>query len=281
MSKPKSPSAPPAPVSMPGVVVVASIKGGVGKTLLASVVADCATLAGQTLTVFQVDDQRRLEALLGARVQTIAPDLDAVMRSPKALTAPFAPLYTACLAAAAGGPAILLDVGANRVENTTLWMQKVELAEDLREWELPVLILVPALVEAEALRQAAATIQAFEIALPAATIAFVENQRDGSVADLKPRSEAAQVLRNELMPLLGARHHLVMPCIEADAWAPFEAHNLRLIKAMTMAPAVAAELLGEEVADAKIMRSAITAFLQHMRAELSQVLAFSTEARDG
>lgn len=159
-------------------------------------------------------------------------------------------------------------------------MQKVELAEDLREWKLPALVLVPALVEAEALRQAVATIRAFETALPAANIAFVENQRDGSIADLKPRSEAAQVVRNELLPLLGARHHLVMPVIEADAWAPFEAHSLRLLKAMTMAPSVAAELLGEEVADAKIMRSAITAFLLHMRAELSQVLAFTTEAND-
>lgn len=47
-----------------------------------------------------------------------------------------------------------------------------------------------------------------------------------------------------------------------------------------MPPAAAAELLGEEVVDAKIMRSAIAAFLQYMKAELSPVLALATEAHD-
>ena len=60
-------------------------------------------------------------------------------------------------------------------------------------------IVVPALVEAEALRPAAATIRLFDAALPDATGAFVENQRDGRRDDLKASSEAASVLRDDLI----------------------------------------------------------------------------------
>ena len=63
--------------------------------------------------------------------------------------------------------------------------------------------------------------RAFAEALPEATIVFVENQRDGRLADLKPRSEAAAIWRGEIEPLLEppGRHRLTMPLIEADAWS--------------------------------------------------------------
>jgi hypothetical protein len=136
------------------------------------------------------------------------------------------------------------------------------------------LVMAPATVEAEALRQAAEALRVFAQALPEAALVFVENQRDGRLADLKPRSEAALVWREELAPLLAGPgcHHLVMPLIEADAWGAYEDHGLRFIKAMSMAPSEAAQILGEEVSDAKIMRSAVTAFVRAMRAELGRVL---------
>lgn len=256
----------------PFLAIVAAGKGGVGKTTLATLIADQAVLAEQPLAAFQVDDQRRLGAMLGARVQTIVPDYEAALRSARALTSPFAPLYNACSAAGQGGPSVLLDAGANRVELTSMWMRKAELAEDLTAWGVRPVVLVPALAETESLRQAAETIRRFDEALPGATLALVENQRDGALSDLRPRSDAAQVARDELLPVLGGRPHLVMPLIEADAWQSYESHNLRFIKAMAMSPVEAAALLGEEIADVKIMRSAVTAFVRHMRAELSRVL---------
>ncbi|WP_146056511.1 hypothetical protein [Methylobacterium sp. V23] len=259
----------------PQFVTVASGKGGVGKSTLATLIADLWTLAGLSYCPFQVDDQRRLEAMLGARVATIVPDYEAAMRAPRALTGPFAPLYDACAAAPRTGASVLLDVGANRVELAALWARKAELQEDLSAWSMPALVLVPALVESESLRQAAGTIRAFAGALPEATIAFVENQRDGRLSDLKPRSGAVTVWRSELAPLLDGpgRHHLTMPLIEADAWSAYENHALRFIKAMSLAPVEAAALLGEEISEAKIMRSAVTAFVRTMRAELAPLLS--------
>ncbi len=76
-SKPASRHAdamPDVPSSQTQLVVVASGKGGVGKSTLATLVADLWTLAGQPFQPFRVDDQRRLGAMLGARVGTIVPD---------------------------------------------------------------------------------------------------------------------------------------------------------------------------------------------------------------
>lgn len=265
---------PDVPSPQTQLVIVASGKGGVGKSTLATLVADLWTLAGQPFQPFQVDDQRRLGAMLGARVGTIVPDFEAAMRAPRALTGPFAPLYNACAECARSGAGVLLDVGANRVELTALWARKAELQEDLEAWGMGALVLVPAPVESEALRQAGRTMLAFADALPKATIAFVENRRDGSLAEQRPRSEAAQVWREEVAPLLAGprRHRLVMPLIEADAWGAYENHALRFIKAMSLAPAEAAALLGEEISEAKIMRSAVTAFVRAMRAELACVI---------
>lgn len=254
--------------------IVASGKGGVGKSTLATLIADLWTLAGQAFRPFQVDDQRRLGAMLGTRVATIVPDFEAAMREPRALTSPFAPLYNACADATTTNSCVLLDVGANRVELTALWARRAELQEDLTQWGLPAVVLVPAPVESEALRQAATTMRAFAEALPDAVIAFVENQRDGRLADLKPRSEAAAIWRGEIEPLLElpGRHHLTMPLIEADAWGTYENHALRFTRAMSMPPVEAAALLGEEVSEAKIMRSAVVAFVRAMRVELATVL---------
>lgn len=265
---------PEKPPRQPQLVVVASGKGGVGKSTLATLVADLWTLEGHRFQPFQVDDQRRLGAMLGARVGTIVPDFEAAMLGPRALTGPFAPLYNACAECARTGASVLLDVGANRVELTALWARKAELQEDLESWGMGTLVLVPAPVESEALRQAGRTMQAFAEALPQATIAFVENRRDGSLAEQRPRSEAVQLWRDEVAPLLAEprRHHLVMPLIEADAWSAYENHALRFIKAMSLPPAEAAILLGEEVSEAKIMRSAVTAFVRAMRAELASVI---------
>ncbi|MFL1873613.1 hypothetical protein ACIKT0_00010 [Hansschlegelia beijingensis] len=264
----------PSATSGPELVIVGSGKGGVGKSTLATTVADLWTLAGQPFRPFQVDDQQRLGAMLGSRVATILPDLEAVMRTPRALTNPFASLYNACAGAAQSKSCVLLDVGANRTELTAMWARMAELDEDLAVWRISAVVLVPAVIESEALRQAADTIRLFGEALPGARIAFVENQRDGRLTDLKPRSEAATVWRDALQPMLEApgRSHLVMQLIGADAWSSYENHSLRFIKAMSLPPIEAAALLGEEVSEAKIMRSAVTAYMRAMRIELARVV---------
>lgn len=268
-------SASPLPlIHRPQLVVTASGKGGVGKTTLATVIADLWAIAGRPYRPFQVDDQRRLGAMLGARVGTIVPDFEAAMRSPRALTGPFAPFYDACAEQAAAGGDVLLDVGANRVELSAMWASEAELQDDLDAWGMEPVVLVPAVAEAEALRQAAETIRTFAQALPRATIVFVENRRDGGLADLKPRSETARVWRDELEPIVGSTglRRLVMPLIEADAWSAYENHALRFVKAMSLDPREAAALLGESVSEAKIMRSAVTAFVRAMRSELSAIV---------
>lgn len=75
-------------------------------------IADLWTMTGRPYRAFQVDDQRRLGAMLGAQVGTIVSDFEA----------------------ARTGGQVLLEAGANRVELTALWMRKTELQEDLTVW---------------------------------------------------------------------------------------------------------------------------------------------------
>ena len=61
-------------------------------------------------------------------------------------------------------------------------------------------------------------------------------------------------------------------------WQPFENASLRFIKAIAMPPQEAAALIGEDVANAKVMRSDIARFFKAMQAEFGRLVAFSQES---
>lgn len=262
----------------PFVVIVANQKGGVGKTLLACTLIDNLALAGIPCTVVQIDDQQRLSSLIGAQVVTILPDLQEARRNPRALMAVFARIYTACEVVAKSGGVVVIDVGANQFAFLCAWLQAVDLDEDLRAWRLPLLLLVPGVAEPEALRQAAATLAAGVRALPSAKRVFVENRRNGAIADLSPHSEAAAIVKSELAPALKGVARITMPLIEGDSWQPFENASVRFIKAIAMLPQEAAALIGEDVANAKVMRSDVARFFKAMQAEFGRLVALSQES---
>ncbi|MCA0418547.1 MAG: hypothetical protein LCH80_07460 [Proteobacteria bacterium] len=261
----------------PYVAIFANQKGGVGKTLLACTHIDCLALAGIPCTVIQIDDQQRLASLIGAQVLTILPDLQEARRNPRALMAVFAPIYAACEAAAKSGSVVVIDVGANQFASLCAWLQAVDLDEDLRAWRLPVLLFVPGVAEPEALRQGAATLAAGAKALPSAKRVFVENRRNGAIADLSPHSEAAAIVKGELAPALKGVARVTMPAIEGESWQPFENASLRFIKAIAMPPLEAAALISEDVANAKVMRSDIARYFKAMQAEFGRLVALSQE----
>lgn len=262
----------------PYVAIFANQKGGVGKTLAACTLIDCLALGGIPCTVVQIDDQQRLSSLIGMQVLTIVPDLQEARRNPRALMSVFAPIYAACEAAAKSGSVVVIDVGANMVGLLCAWLEAVDLDEDLRSWRLPLLLLVPGVAEPEALRQAAATLAAGSKALPSARRIFVENRRNGAIADLSPHSEAAAIVKGELAPALKGVARMTMPLIEGDSWQPFENASLRFIKAIAMPPQEAAALIGEDVANAKVMRSDIARFFKAMQAEFGRLVALSQES---
>lgn len=259
-------------IKPPFVAITANDKGGVGKSTLNLVLIDLLMLNGISTQVIQVDEQERLSTLLGTRVQRIAVNLEDARRDPKALMAAFAPIYHACSQSAQNGSALAIEIGANRLDSFSAWLKAVDLDEDLRRWNLPAVVFALAPGEIEAVRKGAAALQTFREALPCAQRVFVENRYgQKTIKDLAARQDTAAIIRKELLPALKGAQRLIMPAVEADSWAPFENAGIRFIKAIAMKPEEAAERLGEDIANVKVMRADLVRFFKAMHGQLSQL----------
>ncbi len=261
-------------IKAPFGAIVANDKGGVGKSTCTLILADLLILNGVTPKVIQVDEQERLSTLLGTQVLRIVPRLEDARRDPKALMAAYAPIYHACAAAAKDGSAVLIEIGANQLAGFEAWLKAVDLDEDLRSWNLPLVAMVLTPGEIEAVRKAAVALQTFRRSLPWAQRVFIENRYgQKTIKDLATRADTAAILRKELMPALKGAQRLSMPAVEADSWAACESAGIRFIKALAMKPDDLAQRLGEDIANVKVMRGDLARFFKAMHAQFSQVFA--------
>lgn len=270
---PKPASAHPI-VSPPLLVIVAGEKGGVGKSLSSLALADIFQLNEKPLRVLQIDNQARLSRALGGEVTTIRVDAKLARRDPAAASRAFTPIYDAVETIGSGGASVLVDVGANEGAGFAQWLGLVDLAGDMEEWGLRVLIVVPFVAESEAIRQAGYTARLLLGRLPGAFLVLIENERDGRVADLHPASDAAQAVRREIMPLKRLARLVRMPLIEAGSWRPFEAAGCRPLDVVAMSVAQVMEVTGLPRAEAKIVRGDVAAWFAGLVDAFACVTAF-------
>ena len=257
----------------PVAVITASKKGGTGKTMLAATVADLFTLNGYALAVFQADDKMRLATMLGTKVVGLRPDPDLVLTDPALIRRSFTPFYSACAQASANKTSVLLDVGADEVENVANYLNDVEIEDDLATWKLPLIVMVPTLSEANSINSAAVTIDRFRQAVPSAHIVLVENNFGRGPLDSLPASgPARQEFEKHLKPLLAGVTRMSMPGIVTDFWKPYEDRGIRFLKAIAMDKEEGAKRLSMEIGDVKIARRAVTLYFAAMHAELSHIV---------
>ncbi len=262
------------PFTPPVTVLTASKKGGTGKTHLMMTVADLFALNGYPYTVFQADDKTRLGSLIGSKVVDLRPDPDLVMADPSLVRTSFTPYYEACRAVADTNKSVLLDIGADEVENVANFLTDVEIEEDLVAWNLPMLVLVLVQAEPDAISSAAETIKRFQTAVPTAHLVLVENLLERKPLDvLKPNSVAGQKYAKELLPLLGRVTRIVMPGILPEFWEPYENNGMRILKVLAMKPEEAAKRLNKSVGDVKLSRRAVTLYFRAMHHALAQVIS--------
>jgi hypothetical protein len=264
-------------LDLPVIIIVAGEKGGVGKSLTALVLADLCHLYSRPLTVLQIDRQARLARALGEHVTTISIDPKLARKDPAAAARAYTPIYTAIEAAAAGGPSVLIDIGANEGTGFAQWLGLADLAGDLKDWSIPVLLVIPFLAESEAMAQAARTAQLMMGQIPTAQLLLVENRRDGAIADLHPASDAARMHRTEIAGIARTACSISMPLIEAGSWRPFEAAGCRMIDVVGMPVDKVVSLTGLPRVEAKIVRGDVAAFFAEMLEGLSKVIAFQSE----
>lgn len=268
-----------APISPPLLIIVAGEKGGVGKSLTSLAIADTFKLNEEPLTILQVDSQARLGAALGQEIVTIRVDHKLARRDPAASARAYTPIYEAIAAIPETGRSVLVDVGANEGTGLAHWMGLVDLAGDLADWQIPVLLVVPYLAEGEAIRQAGRTVELLAPQLGSPRLLLIENQRDGQIGDLHPASDALAAHRRIVAPLLKQADLIHMPLVEAGSWRPFEAAGCRPIDVAAMEVADVMRVTGLPRPEAKIVRGDVAAWLSEMLDGISQVIAFGQEDR--
>ena len=216
-------------MSSPQLLVVASGKGGIGKSLLSLAIADLFELNDRPLRLYQLDDQQRLEKAVGQSVVSLdIQTLKLARRDPTAITKVFDPLYRGIEELARSADTLLLDVGATQIGNLVDYAGLIDLEEDLHLFGLTGYVFVPAVAEPESLRQACRAIQQFRSTLPSLTPVFVENLRDGRLEDLSSASQAGLIYANDLRPLL--------PGMESHRHAADRSRLLAAVRAEPLPP---------------------------------------------
>lgn len=266
----------PTAILPPLFAIVAGEKGGVGKSLNSLALADTFQLHNRPLNVLQIDNQARLSRALGHDVTTIRIDAKLARRDPAAASRAYTPIYSA-VETIRTGASVLVDVGANESAGFAQWLDLVDLAGDLEEWNIPVLVAVPYVAEAEAIQQAARTVQLFRDRLPSARLVLIENDRDGQISSLHPASDATKSFTKSIAPLKRIASTIRMPLIEAGSWRPFEAASCRLVDVAAMPIDRVMEVTGLPRAEAKIVRGDVAAFFAVMLEGFSAEIDFGAE----
>lgn len=253
-------------------IIVASNKGGQGKSLVSQLTADHALLHGAPLGVAQIDNQARLARSLGRKVLAVDAVPSTARRDPGAEARAFTPLYGMIEKAAQRRANVLIDVGANQASRFIGWAGLVDLPEDLTVWDFETIVLTPYVAEAEGIRQGGRTAAAMMECIPDARLVLVENERDGMFADLHPASDAAAAYREAIEPLKSRAAVLRMPAVEGNSWRIFEAAHCRPVQVAGMPVEKVMALTGLPRPEAKIARGDVAAFAGTFFAELDRVL---------
>lgn len=180
MAKTKSPIRPVKAANPPVTCIVDGDVGGVGKSLLAILIAMSFSLVDLTLKVFELDEQGKLQRFLGSDVQSLhAARLDADADGERDLLPVFSPFHEALTGMPHTNASVLLEVGGALTELANSFIAEVDVDDDISALGLNVVVFLVMVATAESVRQVLGQAARLERILPSAQIVIVLNERDG------------------------------------------------------------------------------------------------------
>lgn len=249
-----------------------------GKTTFTTFLIDALTVNGDKYMAFQVDDQKKLELMIGDKVVDLRPDPDKLVDDPTSAIRALTPLYDALRNAALVEEEkkfIVLDVGSNMTEVVTNFKRDVELAQDIAAWGVSAACFVPFYpLDPESTAQAAFAVRRMMEAVPNCRIVLVENRHGGSCERIVPGSIAERSHADLLAAAKGA-DKIVMPAIPREYWSVFEGAGMRFIKALALNPVEGAQRFDRSIAEIKVMKSSVAKFWRAMHEQLAQIVDLS------
>lgn len=210
MSKSK-PSSDPVPIAAPPVAcVVDGDVGGVGKSLLAILIAMCFALIEAPLRIFELDEQGKLKRFLGSHVESLhAAKLDADADGERDLVPVFAPFHEALTAMPQTRQSVLLEVGGALTELTNSFVAEVDVDQDITALELTVIVFLVVVATEESIGQVVGQIGRLRQIMPSARIVIVRNERDGCPAAAS--ADMPEKLAKDFAKALAAYPSIRMP----------------------------------------------------------------------
>ncbi|MCX7321287.1 MAG: hypothetical protein NT113_18000 [Hyphomicrobiales bacterium] len=210
MAKTKSPIRPVKAVTPPVTCIVDGDVGGVGKSLLAILIAMAFSLVDATLRVFELDEQGKLQRFLGPNVQSLhAAKLDADAEGERDLLPVFAPFHEALTTMPQSNASVLLEVGGALTELANSFIAEVDVDDDISALGLNVVVFLVMVATAESVRQVLGQATRLERILPSAQIVVVLNERDG--CPQKASRDMPEELARGVDRLLDTYTHMRLP----------------------------------------------------------------------
>jgi hypothetical protein len=157
--------------------------GGVGKSLLAILIAMAFALIEAPLKVFELDEQGKLKRFLGPEVESLhAARLDADADGERDLLPVFSPFHEALTTMPQTQRSLLLEVGGALTELTNSFVVEVDVDQDISALGLTVIVFLVVVATEESVGQVLAQIETLRRILPSAQVVIVRNERDGCPA---------------------------------------------------------------------------------------------------
>lgn len=275
MSKSK-PAADPIATAPPVACIVDGDVGGVGKSLLAILIAMCFALIEAPLKILELDEQGKLKRFLGSNVEGLhAARLDVDADGERDLVPVFAPFHEALTTMPATKQSLLLEVGGALTELTNAFMSEIDVDQDITALDLNVVIFLVVVATEESIGQVVGQIGRLRQIMPSARIVIVRNERDG--CPVAAATDMPERLAKDFAKALAAYPSIRMPRLRLK--------SRRLMEALGVSPATVVNWRREHfkeamtrtkkpLAEAKRFVNDVAAWSGTMHGELVRILPF-------
>lgn len=263
----KKPQETAAAALIPLFIIVLTPKGGVGKSLLAALIAHFLSNLSRKLRAVSIDSRhptRRLLERIGVLVEIAdLPTGEALRKDPHAVLRAFAPVQTA-LSQGAGSSDILVDVGSPAARPFLSYAIHSDLRERVKEAGYRTVVVVPVTAQPESIALGADTVMyAKQIFEDDGTVIVVANERDGVLPDMSDVSMA------RLLDQADAT--FVMPTLPPH-WRKIDAASVLPGELPEMSLEEIAKIVGESDDMVRVVRSELRTWSRAMNEALRQAL---------
>lgn len=247
-------------------------RGGIGKTLLAVLLATLLLRLNRPPLLLQADIQRRLDALYPDLTSTISIDkLDELANDPLALVRAFSAIPARMRECAAAARDLIVDTAATWHSPIIRYAAEIRLAEKTAALKGQLTFMVPTTADVDSMALAIETLRMIERLVPTSRTFVIMNCYP-EPPDFEVPALQKHFGRNEVQRLLKRHAQIKLPPISPKIWGQFERANLTPLDVIAAEPAELTEVAGDNVDTVEVMQGRVAAWLNLFSVEAKSLL---------